>query len=223
LRPYRKRLVDIFVSDTTLDRALEVASEIFLKLEDRGHRVRFAPEGDVHYRRCEVDEREGGGDRYRTDETWCPSRPTLVFVGAVAFGITLYEVSEEAEIYMIDGRFVRTPNLPKGWKPRYSFDTPSRRHVPSGRLCLRATSPYWSANWERSWTETNAGDLSGMFETIAKMLEKEAPALVDLVAEGERAEQERQRRRAEEEERRREAEAEQRRIAIADQARTELL
>ena len=38
LRPSKKRLVDLFVSRSTLNRALKAANELFNALEDRGHR-----------------------------------------------------------------------------------------------------------------------------------------------------------------------------------------
>jgi hypothetical protein len=64
LRPLKRRLVDVFVTKATLDHALDVANLLFLALEDRGHRVTFAPL-DQHLRRPEVEERsEGGRERY---------------------------------------------------------------------------------------------------------------------------------------------------------------
>jgi hypothetical protein len=58
LRPYKRNIVDIVVSKDTLKRALEMASDLFLALEDRGHRVAFAP-GGARYTRTDLHHRDG--------------------------------------------------------------------------------------------------------------------------------------------------------------------
>jgi hypothetical protein len=42
LRPFKRNLVDIFVSNDTLTYPLDTANELFLRLEERGHRVMLA-------------------------------------------------------------------------------------------------------------------------------------------------------------------------------------
>jgi hypothetical protein len=42
LRPFKRNLVDIFVSRETLSYALDTANELFMAFEDRGHRVTLA-------------------------------------------------------------------------------------------------------------------------------------------------------------------------------------
>jgi hypothetical protein len=72
-------------------------------------------------------------------------------------------------------------------------DWTHRKDLPSGRLCLRASSPYPRAAWERQWRESKAGELPKKFSRIVKALEAEAGNLAKLVEEGERqAEIERQ-------------------------------
>jgi hypothetical protein len=155
---------------------------------------------------------------------WRPSRPTVVFVGAVTFGLTLYEISEQAEVRIVGGRFVRTTQaVPKQAARHSMLDWTTQHYMPSGRLGLRASSPYESATWEKSWVEAVPGDLPKMFDTIAKVLEKAAPELIELVAEGEREEEERRRKYEEEEAQRLLEEAEQERLAIAEEAREDLL
>jgi len=92
LLPSKGRLVDIFVSKDVLDRALDLANDLFMALESHGYRVVFAP-NDQPYRRPDVDERvTGKGNRFN-HRTWSPWCPTVVFVGTVAIGLTLYELS----------------------------------------------------------------------------------------------------------------------------------
>jgi hypothetical protein len=97
LRPRKRVLVDVFVSKDTLTRALEAANELFLAFEDRGHDVGFAPR-DQYFHRPEVDERLRGGRERHGHRSWNPTRPTVVFIGTVAFGLTLYELNEDVEV-----------------------------------------------------------------------------------------------------------------------------
>ena len=72
-------------------------------------------------------------------ETWSPARITGVDIGAVFFGLTLYEISESVEVRYVDGKYVRLSEDPlstKGRRPRAS-DWTTNRDMPSGRLALR--------------------------------------------------------------------------------------
>lgn len=226
LRPLKKRLVDAFVTKATLDHALDVANALFLALEDRGHRVTFAPL-DQHLRRPEVDERtEGGGERYSYGR-WGPDRPTVVYVGSVAIGLTMFELSEEVEVRYVDGKYVRVADVPQPTTRRRRWAPPEhvwthKRDMPSGRLCLRASSPYARAKWEKQWREGRGSDLSSKVPQIVRELETEAATIAALVAEGERqAEIERQKWEAQQAKWRAE-EAERRRIQNTKESREEL-
>jgi len=193
LKPSKKLLVDVFVSKGTLSRALDVANTLFLLLEDRGHNVVFAPR-DGFYQRPAVDERERPG-RQAYDSSWYPWRPTVVFVGTVAIGLTIFELSEEVEMLLVKGEYVPVSQVPvtrrRKYSPEYSWTT--KRDMPSGRLCLRAFSPYPRTVWEREWRESKAGELPRKFRGVARELEREAATIAKLVEEAERqAELERQ-------------------------------
>jgi hypothetical protein len=100
LRPYKRNIVDIFVSKETLPRALEVANKLFLALEDRGHRVVLAPV-DAELRRRELNTREGKEERGRYDNSgqWRgPARLTLAYVDGVPYAVTVFEVSENVKV-----------------------------------------------------------------------------------------------------------------------------
>ncbi len=57
LKPSKRLLLDLVVSEKTLDAALDVANHLFQQLELAGHRVVLTPT-DRHYSRCEVEERD---------------------------------------------------------------------------------------------------------------------------------------------------------------------
>jgi hypothetical protein len=90
VRPYKRSLVDIYVSQDALARALEIANKLFFALEARGWRVLMAPPraGYVH---VPAEPKEGHAkprDGYYGSNQWTPAQPTLVIVDDVAFGLT---------------------------------------------------------------------------------------------------------------------------------------
>jgi hypothetical protein len=223
LRPNKKLLLDLFVSKTTLDAGLLLANELFLSLEDRGHRVLIAPQGGP-CRRPEVDERkEGGPERY--GGSWRPVRPTVVFIGEVAIGLTIYEQSEEVEMRWVKDKLVRASEvpLPRGRSAESVPDwSRTKRHLPSGQFCIRASSPYQLAGWEKKWTEEKPGTLSGKISRIVLELEEAAPVIAKLVNEA-AAKAEVEQRKWEEDCRRREIEeAERRRVQNIKDATADL-
>jgi hypothetical protein len=106
--------------------------------------------------RAEVDERENPGRATTISDLWSPMRCTVVYIGTVAIGLTIIEMSEEAEARYVNGEYVRlTDYVPKrrgryaqhhGWTSTHDF--------PTGRLCLQAYSPYPRADWTQQWRET---------------------------------------------------------------------
>lgn len=170
LKPSKKLLVDLLVSKDALSRALDTANELFLSLEDRGHRVLIAPNHE--YGRLPLDQRE---KKQRTEpwDTWSPMRPTVVFVGTVAIGLTLYELSELATVRRHDGRYVRVTAIPQGKRVRAVASEWTHEHdMPSGRLALRAYCPYRVASWETDWREAKSGELPGRIGDIVAPLER---------------------------------------------------
>jgi hypothetical protein len=202
LRPYKKLLVDVYVSSESLDRALAIANHTFLALEERGYAVSLARSG-LYFQRPELDERlQASPNRYNPNG-WSPERPTVTFVGTVAFGLTVYELSEHVEAKYSNGVYVRVVRDERQVARRFAQATPwvSKHEMPSGLLGLRATSPYPVARWEKSWRESRRGELKSMIPDIIRELEADAALLAELVrigeekAEAERAEWEEQSRR----------------------------
>jgi hypothetical protein len=226
LKPPKRNIVDVMVSKDTLVRALDAASSLFLALEDRGNVVVFAP-ADTNYTRDELEHREGAKDTRAENYHggWRgPARPTLVFIDAVAIGLTVFEVAEEWQMLYDRATqdYVRLPRDPKTGLPR-AFrpgEWGTKQWMPSGRLAVHAYSPERRVRWEQYWRESVAGDLPKMLDRIVTDLEKAVPVLMKLRQAADReaeearkkweaerreaARQEAERRRVEEERRRRE-------------------
>jgi hypothetical protein len=201
-RPYKQNLVDVFVSKELIDGALKFANDFFLALEDRNHLVTLAP-ARSSFERMPAEVCEGHKhqqDSYRGPGRWKPAGPTLVTVGDVSIGLTVFEVSEEVEVRYDSkqSKYIRVTPLDalllqktrRGAASAYQ-DWTSKRWLPSGRLALHAYSPLQGVGWEKYWRERKPGDLLRQIEAIARELKRAVPAIKELVAKEEREAEER--------------------------------
>jgi hypothetical protein len=223
LKPSKRLLVDLVVTKNGLDKALTFTNDLLLSFQARGYCAVIAPAGERHFR-AEVDEREAPGKGHNYNNLWSPMRCTLVYVGTVAYGLTVIEMSEEAEARYVGGEYVRLSGDAGSRGGRYRHDRgwTTTREFPTGRLCLQVYSPYPRVQWTRQWRETQRRELTGRIPAIIRELEAATADIVQLIEASEReAELERQRWEVLREQWRREAE--ERRIAEALQdSRTEL-
>lgn len=217
IRPIKRLLPDIIATKKLASRAIDVANELYLSLEAQGYQVMFSPRGQILWRHS-VDEREKSRRDHHKD-LWSPSRPTVVFIGTVAIGLTVYEMTEYVEVRHIDGEYVKVTDLTPQQLKRAarSYSWTSTQDMPSGRLCIQAYSPYQRTEWSRQWQERKAGDFPGKLSAIIKELETASASIAKQVEEAERtAEIQRQQR-----EQQREIERQQWEAEKAERAREE--
>ncbi|MCB1668024.1 MAG: hypothetical protein KDI24_06655 [Pseudomonadales bacterium] len=204
LRPYKRLLVDLIVSKSNLDTALEVANKLFLALEDYGYKVKFAP-AQPYFKRPEVDERNRPDKGFRHVNHWYPSRETIVYVGTIAIGITLFEVSERKEAKYINGEYVPLETL-KEKRSRYSSNSwITHKDFPSGNFCLQAYSPYRGTTWLHQRQISANSDVTKQGHKIARALKIHVDTVATEIL---KAEKEAERRRIEWEEQKRQWEVE---------------
>lgn len=141
LKPRKRNLVDILVSKNSLTRALDVTNQLFLKLESRGHRVILAPSDDRYRRRGfnhrDEETKDPHAYQYNFGPWRGPGRPTLLFIDAVAIGLSIYEISEELEVRYVGGE--KSKYVPVGSRedrglPRRPHDWTTRQWWANGRL-----------------------------------------------------------------------------------------
>lgn len=225
LRPFKRLLVDVLSSKERLDAAIGAADKLFRTLTSRGHRVTIAPAGG-QMRRAEVDLRETPRKNHYQHSAWAPERPTVVYIGDVPIGLTLFEMTEVVEmLYVGNSQYVPvrslTPEQRRRYpEPRYWTTT---KDLASGRLCLQAYCPSWRVSWVKRWSEEKPGHFSSLVLGIVQELETVGPELnAQLEAARIRAEEE-HRRWEDEQQRRREAEERARQEKCRQDARKDLL
>jgi len=196
LKPTKRRLADLVVTRPMLDEGIALLDELFRRFEQRGHPVSLSP-GDRIYCRVGVDVRENpcGTPEHRYPSLWAPSKPTVVFIGTVAIGLTLFELTETKEARYIDGEYLPLEQAERlrprhGW-PHWSWTT--QHAFATGRFCLQAYSPYPLADWSEAWRERKPGDLRKRLDAIVRAVRAAAPLVAQRVEEGELAEQIRRR------------------------------
>lgn len=208
LKPYKKLLVNVTASRAGLEKALGLANDLFNALESISYRVVLASAG-AQFSHEQVDEREfatKARNRWEYSGLWTPYRPTVVYVGTVAIGLAVVEMSENVTLRYVNGKYIRESEYvpPRGrYYVDHSFTT--TRDLPSGRMRIVAYSPYGQVGWSKQWQETKSVSLRGQIRSIVEAIEAAAPELVAKLKEAERqAEIRRQQWAAEEERRRRE-------------------
>jgi hypothetical protein len=184
LKPFKRLVVDVFTSKDQIDKALSFANDFFQQLEDRRHSVVLAQ----GYYRPDLDVRENGKTKGRVPLKWSPSRPTVVFIGKVAVGLSLYEMTEQVEFRYVKGKYVRVDSIPPSKRAQYEHEWGwnSMQDVGSGRFALRAYCPRYGISWDKEWKESKAGELTSKIRSIVRELEKAAPAIAELVKEADR-------------------------------------
>jgi len=191
LKPYKKLLVDVTASKAGLDKALVFASDLFNAFESAGHRVVLAPPGE-QLRRGEVEEHEQPKkrqhDHYYYNHLWSPNRPTVVYVGTVAIGLSIVEMSEAVMMRYINGKYIQDAEYvpPKASRRYVDHTWTTTQDIPCGRLRLIAYSPYSSVPWSICWQETKNAPLTRELHTIVKATERAAVGLVEKLEEAER-------------------------------------
>jgi hypothetical protein len=225
LRPYKRLLVDILTSEAQLDAALDAANALFQAFESNGHRVAIAPPGS-NLRRAEVDEREAQPKNHYHSIPWSPVRPTVVYIGQVPIGLTLFETTAIVEsMYVGDSKYVPLAELSAADIRRHERQGhwTTRRARASGRFCLQAYCPTWLVQWTKQWKGASAAELARMARSIVQELEVEAPDLARRVADAKEKAEAQHRQWQEEERLRREEQARARQEKLRQESRKDLL
>jgi hypothetical protein len=193
LRPYKRLLVDVTASRTGLEKALAFANDLFNALESAGHRVIISPPNE-NFSRPYVDEHEqlpkaqSKEPSYNYNHLWSPQRPTVVYVGSVAFGLAIIEMSESVVLRYVDGKYIRESDYkPSKAAARYGDHSwTTTKDIPRGRLRLVVYAPYRGVSWSISFQESEARALTKDIPKIVKSIKSSTEELVNMIKEAER-------------------------------------
>lgn len=190
LKPAKRNLPDLVVTEPTLQRAASVLLKLATCFRETDHRISIAC-GESGFTRKVLGDEEGRLKRsvFETN-IWAPARPTLVFIGEVAIGLTVYEATVEKEMVYLDGQYVPVKEAevlkPGLWdRKTKTFYRRSAQRVASKRLCLRAYSPYGRVDWARTWTEDKVSLLKQLDDIVLALVDR-AKTLAPQIAEADR-------------------------------------
>lgn len=193
LRPHKRLMVDVTASSSGLDKALAFANDLFNTLERAGHRVLISAPSE-NFVRTRIDEHEHLAKvqrrqaSYDYNRLWSPQRPTVVYVGSVAFGLAIIEMSESVLLRYVNGKYIRESDYKPGKAAsRYSDHSwTTTKDLPCGRLRLLVYAPYGGVSWSLLFQETESGGLKRQIPGIVKSIERSTEVLVEKVQEAER-------------------------------------
>lgn len=192
LRPYKRLMVDVTASRAGLEKALAFANDLFNALESKGHRVIISALAEG-FRRTHIEEHEKiaknqrGENSYVYNRLWSPDRPTVVYIGSVAFGLAVIEMSEKVEMRYVNGKYIRDSEYTPPKSSRLAEHTwTTTKELPCGRLRLVIYAPYQGVDWTLLSEESSRKPLTKDIPEIVRSIEKSTAIVVEKVHEAER-------------------------------------
>ncbi|HHR5552477.1 hypothetical protein [Klebsiella aerogenes] len=168
-KPTKKKLLDLNVSETGFNSAIDFLSRFFAALGKQGYWVRLAEGNEgLHCQGIDIkeDPKEGG---LRYDSLWRPCSASIICVGDMLFAFSLAEMTEYVPAKEVNGRYIRDETMIR-WL-RGKNDKPFRyvvKHaLPTGRFLLQLYSPYSSTNWQVQFRQTKQ---CGLISQIPKLI-----------------------------------------------------
>lgn len=168
-KPTKKKLLDLNVSETGFNSAIDFLSRFFAALGKQGYWVRLAEGNEgLHCQGIDIkeDPKEGG---LRYDSLWRPCSASIICIEDMLFGFSLAEMTEYVPAKEINGRYIRDETMIRWMRGKY--DKPFRyviRHaLPTGRFLLQLYSPYSSTNWQVQFRQTKQ---CGLISQIPKLI-----------------------------------------------------
>jgi len=170
LSPRHHKLLDLVTSQEHLEDSIALAQKLYSRLEDYGYRILLAnADNSFITPSIETDEILGKKkEEYYRELPWRPRVNTVAYLGTVAIGVTIVEMTE----------VVTT-------KDNYFFSYTSTKKVASRRYRLYAYSPYCHTDLVKIWQDTKESKLTQRLDDIINEMEAMACQIPALIIEGE--------------------------------------
>lgn len=178
-KPTKKKLLDLNVSETGFNSAIDFLSRFFAALGKQGYWVRLAESGEgLHCQGIDIkEEPKEGGLRY--DSLWRPYSASIICVGDMLFAFSLAEMTEYIPAKEVNGRYIRDETMIHWMRGKY--DKPFRyviKHaLPTGRFFLQLYSPYSSTNWQVEFRQTKQYGLISQIPKIISAMRDAVPLI----------------------------------------------
>lgn len=184
-KPTKKKLLDLNVSETGFNSAIDFLSRFFTALGKQGYWVRLAESGEgLHCQGIDIkeDPKEGG---LRYDSLWHPCSASIICVGDMLFAFSLAEMTEYVAAKEVNGRYIRDETMIR--RIRGKYDKPFRyvvKHtLPTGRFLLQLYSPYSSTNWQVQFRQTKQCGLVSQIPKIISAMRDAVPLIKNQLEE----------------------------------------
>ncbi|EHO4421611.1 hypothetical protein LLH66_001345 [Salmonella enterica] len=171
-KPTKKKLLDLNVSETGFNSAIDFLSRFFAALGKQGYWVRLAESREgLHCQDIDIKEEPKGGG-FRCDSLWRPCSASIICVEDMLFAFSLAEMTEYVPAKEVNGQYIRDETMIRWMRGKY--DKPFRyvvKHtLPTGRFLLQLYSPYSSINWQVQFRQTKqCGFVSQIPKIISAM------------------------------------------------------
>ncbi|ENG0937835.1 hypothetical protein ABSH91_001450 [Salmonella enterica] len=178
-RPTKKKLLDLNVSETGFDSAIDFLSQFFAALGKQGYWVRLAEvrEG-FHCQGLNIEEEhKEKGVRY--DNLWRPFSASIICVGDVMFAFSLAEMTECVPVTEVKGRYVRDEAIIQRALKKHEqlYRYVMQHDLPTGRFIIQLYSPYQSTNWQVQFRQTKQCGLISQIPKIISTMRNAVPLI----------------------------------------------
>ncbi|UJA59074.1 hypothetical protein L1E13_15760 [Enterobacter hormaechei] len=184
-KPTKKKLLDLNVSETGFNSAIDFLSRFFAALGKQGYWVRLAEGNEgLHCQGIDIkeDPKEGG---LRYDSLWRPCSASIICVGDMLFAFNLAEMTEYVPAKEINGRYIRDETMVRCMRGKN--DKPFRyvvKHtLPTGRFLLQLYSPYSLTFWQVQFRQTKQCGLVSQIPKIISAMYDAVPLIKNQLEE----------------------------------------
>jgi len=178
-KPTKKKLLDLNVSETGFNSAIDFLSRFFAALGKQGYWVRLAESGEgLHCQGIDIkDDPKEGGLRY--DSLWRPCSASIICVGDMLFAFNLAEMTEYVPAKEINGRYIRDETMVRWMRGKHEkpFRYVIRHTLPTGRFLLQLYSPYSSTNWQVEFRQTKQCGIVSQIPKIISVMRDAVPLI----------------------------------------------
>ncbi|QXN83116.1 hypothetical protein JMJ85_20440 [Salmonella enterica subsp. diarizonae] len=178
-KPTKKKLLDLNVSETGFNSAIDFLSRFFAALGKQGYWVRLAESGEgLHCQGIDIkeDPKERG---LRYDSLWRPCSASIICIEDMLFGFSLAEMTEYVPAKEVNGRYIRDETMIRWMRGTYEkpFRYVIRHTLPTGRFLLQLYSPYSSTNWQVQFRQTKQCGLVSQIPKIISAMRDAVPLI----------------------------------------------